>query len=126
MSLFKWNNRRLRQKIEMGKQHRKDDFQNLLRNCCEEAGRTFKEEFGEHPQRESNETANSPAPPVPSDDIPKQTQNLQSEMSDQLNNINTPPSQDNKTGTYVISLFNKAQSKFCLDSPMTVPLFLVD
>lgn len=114
----------------MGNQHGKDEFQNFLRNCCEEAGRTFEEEFGEHPQRVSNETANSPAPPdtdiPPPDDIPKQAQNLQSEMSDQLNQINTPPSQDNKTGTYVISLLKKAQSKFCLDSPMTVPLFLVD
>lgn len=113
----------------MGNQHAgKDDFQNFLRNCCEEAGRNFKEEFGEHPQRVSNETVNSPAPPVPAatdtppaDDIPEQAQNLQSEMSDQLNQINTPSSQDNKTATYVISLFKKAQSKFCLDSPMTLP-----
>ena len=62
----------------------------------------------------STETANSPAPSIladtdipPTDDIPEQDQNLQSEMSDQLNQTNTPSSQDNKTGTHVISLFNK-------------------
>lgn len=114
LSLFKWTYRRLRQKIEMGNQHVKDEFQNFLSKCCEEAGRNFEEEFGEHPQPVSTETANSSAPSVladtdrpPTDDIPEQAKNLQSEMPDQLNQTNTPSSRDNKTGTHVISLFDE-------------------
>ena len=89
----------------MGNQHRNDEFQNLVSKCCDEAGRNLEEEFGEHPQPVSKETGNSPAPPVPADrdippteDISEMAQNLQSEMSEQLNQINTPSSQDNKTG----------------------------
>ena len=91
----------------------KDEFQNFLRKCCEEAGRNFEEEFGETPQPVSTETANSPAPPVLADtdipltdDIPEQAQNLQSEMSDQVNQTETS-SPDNKTGTHAISLCNE-------------------
>lgn len=113
--MFKWTYRRLRQKIEVGNQQVKDEFQNFLRECCEGAGRNFEEEFGEQPQPLSTETANSPAPSTladtdipPTDDIPEQARNLRSEMSDQLSAPNTPSSQDSKTSTRLtISLSNE-------------------
>lgn len=109
LSLFKWTYRRLREKIEMGTPHVKDEFQNFLRKCCEEADKNFEEEFGEQPEAVTRGTVN-PEPSAladtdipPTDENPEQARNLQSEIvPDQGNQTNSPSSEDDEIGTSVI------------------------